>query len=310
MALTALLQIGLPLALIAWLAIWPQTSRLGITLQIAASIMLLVAVSAAGVWTFIPIWTPYLLGAMLLMAIIKTAWHWRKASAPTAAKSWIAMVFSGLILGAALVGQYKAYAGRTVPGGPTIRLNRPLDGTDLRVANGGANTMINAHADTLDLDVPRHRDWVGQSYGIDIVALHPWGTTSKGLRPTDPTRYIIFGRPVRAPCNGIVIAQRQDRPDMSVPQVDREVMTGNFVTLRCQGIEVTMAHLQRASVTVRVGERVAIGSVIGRVGNSGLSDEPHLHMHAQMPGSSRAPFSGRPIPMLFGGRFLVRNDKV
>jgi murein DD-endopeptidase MepM/ murein hydrolase activator NlpD len=55
---------------------------------------------------------------------------------------------------------------------------------------------------------------------------------------------------------------------------------------------------------VKVGDRIA------EVGNSGASDEPHLHIHAQRPGSSVEPFSGDPLPMRFDGLFLIRGDRV
>ena len=42
-----------------------------------------------------------------------------------------------------------------------------------------------------------------------------------------------------------------------------------------------MAHMQQGSVTVKVGERVAAGQVIGRLGNSGDSFGPHLHYQLQ-----------------------------
>ncbi len=39
--------------------------------------------------------------------------------------------------------------------------------------------------------------------------------------------------------------------------------------------------------------------VIGKVGNSGNSSEPHLHIHAEKDGEG--------IPVLFDSRFLKRN---
>ena len=55
----------------------------------------------------------------------------------------------------------------------------------------------------------------------------------------------------------------------------------------------------------------AAGAVIGLVGNSGNSHEPHLHVHAQRPAAAgEEPFSGDPLPMRFDGRYLVRNDRV
>src|SRR5207249_2295748 len=37
------------------------------------------------------------------------------------------------------------------------------------------------------------------------------------------------------------------------------------------------AHLQPGSIRVKVGDRVRRGQVVGLVGNSGNSTEPHLH---------------------------------
>lgn len=42
-----------------------------------------------------------------------------------------------------------------------------------------------------------------------------------------------------------------------------------------------MGHLRQGSITVRVGDRVSEGQPIARVGNSGHSSAPHLHIQAQ-----------------------------
>ncbi|MNC48479.1 Murein DD-endopeptidase MepM [compost metagenome] len=38
-----------------------------------------------------------------------------------------------------------------------------------------------------------------------------------------------------------------------------------------------LAHLKQGSVTVKKGDSVKTGDVIGKAGNSGNSSEPHLH---------------------------------
>lgn len=178
------------------------------------------------------------------------------------------------------------------------------------VANGGANLTVNGHSETLDLSVPRHRAWTGQSYGVDLVGLTKWGRSTGGLLPSDPSRYAIWGRTVRSPCTGRVMWARGDVRDNAVPFVPRDADPGNFVLLRCGRADVLLAHFRRGSLAVQAGQRVRKGQALAEVGNSGASSEPHLHIHAQTAGSKAAPISGRPLPVLLGGRWLVRNDRV
>ena len=70
------------------------------------------------------------------------------------------------------------------------------------------------------------------------------------------------------------------------------------------GIEVApreylfIGHLQPGTVAVSRGESVAAGQLLGRVGNSGNSSEPHVHLHLQ---DSTRPYFGEGIPFLFHG---------
>ncbi len=62
--------------------------------------------------------------------------------------------------------------------------------------------------------------------------------------------------------------------------IDRESPPGNHIVLRCHGVAILMAHLKNRSVIPREGDRVSHGQPIGRVGNSGNTSEPHLHLHS------------------------------
>ncbi|WP_341856865.1 M23 family metallopeptidase [Brachybacterium sp. GPGPB12] len=44
------------------------------------------------------------------------------------------------------------------------------------------------------------------------------------------------------------------------------------------GTVAVLAHLRRGSPTVRAGERVRAGQVLGQCGNSGNSSDPHVHV--------------------------------
>jgi murein DD-endopeptidase MepM/ murein hydrolase activator NlpD len=90
---------------------------------------------------------------------------------------------------------------------------------------------------------------------------------------------------------------------------------GNYLALHCEGVTVAMAHLQGGSVTVANGDRVKVGQLLGRVGNTGQTSEPHLHMHAvrgRVVDPEVLGATGEPVPMVFGPdrAYLVRHDLV
>ena len=199
-------------------------------------------------------------------------------------------------------------AGRRISG-PAIDLAFPLSPGNYIVANGGTNLAVSSHAETLDLGLPRHRLWQGQSYGVDIVALNVVGRTSGGLAPTDVERYAIYGRRVVAPCAGQVVAAVDGLADSPIPLTGDEPSAGNHVMLRCGPAIILLAHFRLGTVKVRVGQSVTVGQPVAEVGNSGSSSEPHLHIHAQLPGTVAAPFSGRPLPIRISGRNPVRNAR-
>lgn len=74
---------------------------------------------------------------------------------------------------------------------------------------------------------------------------------------------------------------------------------GRVVELRhAQGIRTRYAHLSAIGAGIRPGARVEQGTVIGRVGSSGLATGPHLHYEFIMNGRHRDPLTvelpGRP----------------
>lgn len=101
--------------------------------------------------------------------------------------------------------------------------------------------------------------------------------------------------------------------DLNPPATDRENLAGNHVVLRCAGtdpgVDVLLAHLRQGSVAVEPGTQVQVGQVVGRVGNTGNTSEPHLHVHAVRTGSGSV-LTGEGVPIRFDGRFLVRNSLV
>ena len=219
-------------------------------------------------------------------------------------------MFSLLLIGTS--GWYGSLAllGGAPPPIEVVDIPNPLGPGRYIVAHGGSHPLINGHMMTLDPEIERFRNWRGQSYALDLVAVDRFGLHSDGWQPEDPARYTILGKRVHTPCAGEVIGVENARPDMRVPEVDRINLLGNHVLLRCGAVVLLLAHLRQGSVEVKLGQRVEPGVLLGEVGNSGNSSEPHLHLHAQRPSGRTAPIAGEPLALRIEGRYLRRNDRI
>jgi murein DD-endopeptidase MepM/ murein hydrolase activator NlpD len=66
---------------------------------------------------------------------------------------------------------------------------------------------------------------------------------------------------------------------------------GNLVSVALGGgVRTLYGHL--SSIEVRRGQRVATGSLLGRVGSTGLSTGPHLHFELRLRGAALDPLTG------------------
>jgi len=311
MMLVYVLQTLLPLALILWMALLPPRNQAGFWLLTLAAALLILMAALQGVWVFPPWWVPYLLALSLVAALTL---HLIRGPArpglPGSRSGYLTAAVLVVVAGFSGAQSWAAISARHLPDGQVIDLDWPLAPGIYLVANGGASPSINAHAALIDPSHPLHAGFSGSGYGVDLVAVNRLGFRTAGIQPSDPSAYAIFGTPVLAPCAGGVMVAIGDRPDMPVPMVDEGYPAGNHVLLRCDDIDILLAHFRLGSLRVQTGESVSVGQQIGEVGNSGETGEPHLHIHAQLPGTPERPFSGTPVPIRFQGRFLVRNDIV
>ncbi|MFL6246279.1 MAG: peptidoglycan DD-metalloendopeptidase family protein [Thermoanaerobaculia bacterium] len=209
-----------------------------------------------------------------------------EATPPTAVRLLV-MVLIGVFFGRVAIAAMQA---RTVPPG-AIDLGFPLTRGAYLIVQGGSNPAANYHA----LDAQ-------QRYALDIARLNGAGMRARGLYPDDAHAYAIFGDTVVSPCDGTVVAAVDAFPDASRISLDTKNPAGNHVIVHCGDVDVTLAHLRRGSVAVQAGARVIRGTPLARVGNSGNSTEPHLHIHAVRNGAG--------VPLRFDGRWLVRNSIV
>jgi hypothetical protein len=306
-------QIFLPVLLLFWFARFPAAGVLAFGLQAVSVGAVILGVGLAALWTMPPFWVPYLYGVVFLLTI---TWHlvrgrllgngfWQTSAGPTT----LVLMAAGLGAIGGYMG-YLAWLGRELPPVDTVNIAPPFGAGDYLVAHGGSGSLVNIHLHTLDESVERFRPWRGQSRAIDIVRITPFGRHVDGWQPADPTRYVTFGTPVLAPCNGDVARIVDGVQDMQVPDMDRENLAGNYVAVDCGDFFVVLAHLRQGSIQVSAGDSLDIGDTLGEMGNSGNSSEPHLHVHAQRGLPDEAPLSGTPLTLTINGDFYIRNDRI
>ena len=95
--------------------------------------------------------------------------------------------------------------------------------------------------------------------------------------------YYAFGEAVLAPISGYVVGLRDDLEDNFIGNVDRVNNWGNYIIIKSLdgSFYVEISHLMKHSITVKVGDYVEMGQIIGKCGNSGYSPEPHIHIQVQ-----------------------------
>ena len=310
-ALVVLVQIVLPLGLLGWFTLFPAGSVLGWLVQSIGMAAMLFALARIAQWALPVWWLPLVYAA--LWAII-SVWGLlglpAKPFLPAAGYSWVSLAISAGFL---VVGGWfgvQALNARALPPVEVIDIANPFGPGHCLVGHGGSNRLVNGHMRTLDASVERFKAWRGQSYGVDFFGLGAWGFHARGWRPADPTAYAIFGARLHAPCDGTVVAAEGSQPDFRVPDQDPINRPGNHVILRCGAVEIVFAHMRQGSLTVTLGQSVTTGNLLGEVGNSGATTEPHLHIHAQRPGTQDAPISGEPLALRVAGLWLVRGDRL
>ncbi|MCC5974901.1 MAG: M23 family metallopeptidase [Rubellimicrobium sp.] len=302
------LQILLPVALIVGHALVRPTSALGLWLRTASLLGLCVLLALVGFWALPPWWTPYLLLVLSALATWRAARLLRDRDArPGRWRRGGEYALSTALLALVLLALPGVIGGRQVPP-DAVDIAFPLEPGRYLVMNGGHHPLLNAHFMTLD--DPELADYRGQSFAVDLIGIDRigWRATTP-LGTEDPADYLIFGKRVLAPCDGIIIHAVGDRPDLPVPELDTVNRGGNELMIDCGDVKVYLAHLRQGSLRVDVGDAVTAGMTLAEVGNSGHSGEPHLHIHVQRGTDPEAPLRGEPLPVTFDGVFPLKNAR-
>jgi murein DD-endopeptidase MepM/ murein hydrolase activator NlpD len=142
-------------------------------------------------------------------------------------------------------------------------------------------------------DTKHRRGRLGGEYAWDFVAVNE--KTGHSGSPGFDTSHknddsATFGRAVMAPLAGTIVsvvdgtddndAQREfpNRSAVESARAPRWIF-GNHVILDAGGgVFVLLAHLRKDSISVKAGDTVREGDLVGQAGNSGNTVLPHLHV--------------------------------
>ena len=193
---------------------------------------------------------------------------------------------------------------RGLGGQTTIKRNAPvLIGPPVRpgVWLAGNGTGDGPVGHRLSLQAWNGRLVVHQRYALDFMRFGADGRLAGEDRSSN-SHWLSYGQEVLAVADG-VIAEIQDGIKENTPGAgytvpnSLEQAAGNHVILGiAPGIYAIYAHLQPKSLRVKAGDKVEKGRVLGLIGNSGVSDAPHLHFHIV---DSASVFGGEGIPYVF-----------
>jgi hypothetical protein len=124
--------------------------------------------------------------------------------------------------------------------------------------------------------------FISQRFAVDWVKVGPNGDTHHD-EPNRNENFWAYGEPVFAVADGDVVDVVDGLPDNTprapLSGITIKTIAGNHLTLRIgAGQYVTYAHLKTGSIRARVGQHVRRGDTLARLGNSGASTAPHLHL--------------------------------
>ena len=144
--------------------------------------------------------------------------------------------------------------------------------------------------------------WTVSNGGIDKKTSHSWSICPQRYAydffieengqsfhgdSKSVTDYLCYGKPILSPAGGIVVELKNQFEDTPVSN-NQEVLCsasdvrGNYIVIQHSPQEYsTIAHIQKDSFCVKIGDKVSRGQMLACCGNSGNTSEPHIHFQIQ-----------------------------
>ena len=160
------------------------------------------------------------------------------------------------------------------------RIGSPFFGKRWLTGEGCCDTLTSHRGAIFPID---GTFYAPERFAIDWVQVGKNGRLYDG--PKDKlSSYPYYGAKVHSVADGRVVGTRDDQPEQQPGQFPTGLALidfgGNYVVVKiAAGRYAYYAHLQKGSkgVSVQPGDRVRKGQVIGKLGNTGNTDAPHLH---------------------------------
>ncbi len=185
-----------------------------------------------------------------------------------------------------------------------VKMTFPFKGGVYFAVDGGSSALTNHHITGKYFVENKINE--SMAYAVDIQKVSCIGRDSKVFFPKKVEDYGIYGETVYCPCDGVVMEVENNVDDNLLGITNTKEPKGNYLIIIHKDIYVALLHFKKGSIGVKEGEIVKKGQPLGKIGNSGLLLAPNLHIQA----SVGSPWFGEGIPILFDGKFLVRNSLI
>jgi hypothetical protein len=159
-----------------------------------------------------------------------------------------------------------------------------------------------------------------QMFAYDLLvrvydpAANAWPSAAPGADNTKNASYYIWGKPIYAIADGVVVQILDGMPANTPPGFPNPLpatVEGNHFYIQHGADLALYAHLQAGTLNPALtagpnadgtGAAVTRGQLLGLAGNSGRSSEPHLHIQVNR---TNAPWAGPPRPLAFNEVFVL-----
>ncbi len=140
-------------------------------------------------------------------------------------------------------------------------------------------------------------------YATDLVKLS--GSKNKFL-PKQNCEYPIYEENIYSPMDGVIFKVINGIPDNIPFSGNYPYNTGNTVVIKNEDYYFLLGHLRLDSIIVQEGEKIQAGQLVAKIGNSGWTERPHLHMQL-IKSASENYWHGTGVPITYMNKNLFKN---